>query len=74
MSEDIDVVFINPDSSNSAYQSLSSQYAAIEPPTWALLLAESVRSKGWNPGIIDANAERIHDSEVLARIRILNPR
>lgn len=74
MSEDVDVVFINPDSSNAAYQSLSSQYAAIEPPTWALLLAESVRSKGWNPRIIDANAERIDDNSILARIRILNPR
>ena len=40
----VDVVFINPDSSGTAYQELSSRFAAIEPPTWALLLAESVRT------------------------------
>lgn len=70
----VDVVFINPDSSSTAYQSLSSHYAAIEPPTWALLLAESVRSKGWNPKIIDANAERLDDQSVTERLRSLEPR
>ena len=68
-----DVLFINADSSQGAYQELSANYAAIEPPTWALLLAQSVRSKGWSPKIIDANAERLPDEEVLTRIKVLNP-
>ena len=70
----VDVVFINPDSSGTAYQELSSRFAAIEPPTWALLLAESVRSKGWNPKIIDANAERLSDIAICQRLSKLNPR
>ena len=43
---DIDVVFIVPNNSNKIYQDLSVSYSAIETPTWALLLAESSRSKG----------------------------
>lgn len=69
-----DIVFVNPDSSSVVYQSLSGKYSAIEPPTWALLLAQSVRSKGWAPYIIDANAERLSDAEVLNRIKYLKPR
>lgn len=70
----VDVVFISPDSSLSVYQSLSGNLAAIEPPTWALLLAQSVRSKGWQASIIDANAERLSDGEVAKRILSLQPR
>lgn len=72
--EIVDVLFINADSSATAYQELSARYAAIEPPTWALLLAESVRSKGWNPKIIDAGAEKIHDQLICERIAQMNPR
>ena len=39
----IDVLFVIPSSSQKAYQALKSYYAAIEPPTWALLLANSIR-------------------------------
>ena len=43
----LDVLFVNPDSSARAYQGLANLYSAIEPPTWALLLAESCRAKGF---------------------------
>ena len=46
-----DVLFINPASSNDIYQSLSNEYSAIGTPYWALLLAESCRSKGYNVNI-----------------------
>lgn len=36
-----DVLFINPGNAQAIYQGLASTVAAIEPPTWALLLAES---------------------------------
>ena len=70
----IDVIFINADSSSGAYQELASKYSAIEPPTWALLLAESVRSQGWNPHIIDALAEKLPDTSVSERVKLLSPR
>ena len=70
----IDIVFINPNSSVKVYQKLSSDYAAIEPPTWTLLLAESCRSKGFSCKIIDANAERLDHEEVFKLIDIYSPR
>lgn len=70
----IDAVFINPNSSKFAYQKLADKYAAIEPPTWALLLAQSCRSKGFRVAIIDCDAERLSNSQAIQRIKDLNPR
>ena len=39
----LDVLFITPDSSLTAYQDLSKVYSAIEPPAWSLLLAGAVQ-------------------------------
>ena len=70
----MDILFINPGNAQGIYQDLASEYAAIEPPTWALLLAESVRNKGYKVGILDINAERISNIEVIERIEKLNPK
>ena len=70
----IDVLFITPGNANGIYQNLASNYAAIEPPTWALLLAESCRSIGHKVSLIDINAEQLENSEVVDRIKSLNPR
>ena len=53
----MDVCFLVASSAKKSYQKLSQTYAAIEPPTWALLLAQSCRSVGCTVSIIDANAE-----------------
>ena len=74
MAGEHDVVFLNPSNLIGVYQNLASDYAAIEPPTWALLLAQSVRAKGFKTAIIDAPAELLTDDEVLARIEALKPR
>jgi radical SAM superfamily enzyme YgiQ (UPF0313 family) len=70
----LDVLFINPDSSAKAYQGLANVYAAIEPPTWALLLAESCRAKGFGAAILDCDAERLTIEQALARIEEIGPR
>ena len=54
-----DVVFIIPNNAKKIYQKLSEKYSAIETPTWALLLAESCRSKGFKVKIIDCLAENL---------------
>ncbi len=72
--ERCDVVFLNPSNLEGIYQSLANDYAAIEPPTWALLLAQSVRSQGFKAIILDAPAEQLTDEEILTRIVELNPR
>jgi hypothetical protein len=58
-----DVLFINPGNAPQIYQGLATKLSAVEPPTWALLLAESCRSKGYTAQIIDANAENLSDKE-----------
>ena len=71
---DVDVLFVVPNSSRAAYQDLSDVYSAIEPPTWALLLAESVRSKGFGVGILDTDAERLSLEESVRRVVSANAR
>lgn len=67
-------LFVIPDSSARAYQGLAKIYSAIEPPTWALLLAESCRSKGFEVGILDCDAEKLTLTQSLNRIEALKPR
>lgn len=74
MGKSLDLLLVEPDSSLEAYQSLKSKYAAIEPPTWALLLAESCRSNGFSVGIMDCVAEGLTDNEGIERVLLLNPR
>ncbi len=70
----IDVVFISPGNAKGIYQDLSKDYAAVEPPTWSLLLAESCRSVGYSVDIIDVNAEELTHQQTLDRITNLAPR
>lgn len=70
----LDVLFIHPDSSAQAYQGLAQTYSAIEPPTWALLLAQSVRAKGFGAAIMDCDAEKLTLEAAATRVRELKPR
>ena len=69
-----DVCFLIASSVHKSYQKLAIKYAAIEPPTWALLLAQSCRSVGYKVNILDANAENLLNDQILIRINELNPR
>jgi radical SAM superfamily enzyme YgiQ (UPF0313 family) len=57
------VTFVIPSSAAQAYQALANKYSAIEPPTWALLLANAVRVEGYDPCILDFDAEPARDYE-----------
>lgn len=70
----LDVLFVSPDSSAQAYQGLAATFSAIEPPTWALLLAQSCRAKGYGCAILDCDAERLTIDEAVRRVQNLNPR
>ena len=70
----LDCLFLVTKSSKKTYQKLSQTYSAIEPPTWALLLAESTRSVGFEVNILDANAENLSEEEILKRIKDVSPR
>lgn len=70
----LDCLFLVVSSSKKSYQKLSETYSAIEPPTWALLLAQSMRADGNEVGILDANAENLTEDNIYQRIIKLNPR
>ena len=70
----LDCLFLVTKSSKKTYQKLSQTYSAIEPPTWALLLAESIRSVGFKVNILDANAENLSEEEILKRIKDFSPK
>ena len=70
----MDVLFINPGSGKDVYQSLSTDYAGIGTPYWALLLAQSCRSQGYDVDILDILAERLSTENSIQRIKEINPR
>ena len=69
-----DCCFLVCGNSKKTYQELSKTYSAIEPPTWALLLAESSRSVGFSVNIIDANAENLTEENIFNRIKKSAPK
>jgi hypothetical protein len=70
----LDVLFIAPNNSQGIYQDLAKDYAGIEPPTWACLLAESCRSIGLKVDILDTMAENLSFEQSLNRIKEINTR
>lgn len=70
----LDVLFVEANSSEEAYQELSHSYSAVETPTWSLLLAQSCRSKGYGVAILDCVAERLSLSQAALKIRSLDAR
>ncbi len=74
VNKNIDCSFIVTENSIKSYQALSKEYSAIEPPTWALLLAQSMKSVGYSVNIIDANAEKLSKEKILERINDFSPR
>ena len=65
----LDILFINPGNSKAIYQDLAKDYSAIETPTWALLLAQSMRSVGFSAGIFDVNAERLSTTHAVEKLK-----
>jgi anaerobic magnesium-protoporphyrin IX monomethyl ester cyclase len=70
----LDVLFIAPSNSEAIYQDLAKDYAGIEPPTWACMLAESCRSVGYKVDILDTAALQYSHQESTDIIKELNPR
>ena len=64
----IDVLFVIPNSSKKIYQGLANDFAAIEPPTWALLLASSMRKYNYSCEILDCDALRLTEDQAIQSI------
>ena len=64
----IDVLFIIPNSAKKLYQGLANNFSAVETPTWALLLASSMRKYNYSCEILDCDAMRLTDEEAVKNI------
>ena len=73
MAATLDLVVVNPSFNKRVYQGLSDEFAAIEPPVWAGLLASFARNRGYRVVIIDAQAENLSPQETAERIESLSP-
>ena len=68
MTPKLDLLLVTPPSKNIAFQDLSRDFVAIEPPVWSTLLATFLRKKGVAVEILDAEAESIGYDETARRI------
>ena len=69
----IDILFVNTNSLDKTFQSLS-KYAAKEPPIWSALLAQSLRIKGYVVDILDCEALELTTKQSYDKIKEINPK
>ncbi len=74
MGKPLDIVFVNANASQDIYQDLARDYSAIEQPIWAALMANHVRSRGFNPEILDCEAVGFNDDDALYHLKNMAPR
>jgi radical SAM superfamily enzyme YgiQ (UPF0313 family) len=74
MSKPLDVLFVTPPSRVQVYQDLSRDFAAIEPPVWAGLLATFIRKRGYEAAILDAEASGFNHQQTAEAIAAADPR
>ena len=74
MSRPLDLLLISPGNNRVIYQDLAKDYAAIEPPIWAGLLANFARAKGYGAEIIDQEAEGLSSEQIVERASQARPR
>ncbi len=70
----LDLLVLNPNGRKRIYQELSADLAAIEPPTWGVLIASAVRKGGHSVKILDADALNLDAAETAERVAAENPR
>lgn len=68
MTPKLDLLLVTPPSKDIAFQDLSRNFVAIEPPVWSTLLATFLRQKGFSVEILDAEAESIGYEKTAQRI------
>ena len=73
MSEQLDLLLINPGNRKQTYQTLGQSLTAVEPPVWAGLMATFARGRGLRVEILDAEAEQLTPAEAAARVAERTP-
>ncbi len=70
----LDILFVHPNASKQIYQDLSKKASAIEPPIWAAMLANHVRTRGFSTAILDCEAEGLDWETAASTIKDFNAR
>jgi anaerobic magnesium-protoporphyrin IX monomethyl ester cyclase len=74
MSAQLDLLLVNAGGTRKrVYQNLSTDFAGLEPPSWALLTAGYIRKYGFQVDILDANLENLTAQETAQEIVKRNP-
>lgn len=74
MSDQLDLLLVNPGSRRIAYQSLADDACAVETPIWCGLLAGFVKQYGFTVEVLDANADGLTAVAAAEHVRDLKPR
>ena len=74
MNNKSDILFIHPNASKVIYQDLSKDHAAIEPPIWAGMLANSVRKNNFSCNILDCEVLRLDYEQSVQHIVDAKPK
>lgn len=69
----IDILLINPGDRKQVFQNLGNDFAAVEPPFWAAVIAAYLRQQGVSAALLDANAECLSPEQTARRALELNP-
>lgn len=72
-SNSLEILLVNPGGRLNIYQTLASEFAAIEPPIWVGLIATFLRNRDHDVDILDANAEDLSPEEVAVRVAAASP-
>jgi anaerobic magnesium-protoporphyrin IX monomethyl ester cyclase len=73
MTNRLDILLINPGNRTSIYQVLGNEFAAIENPVWAGLIATFLRNKGVSVDLLDANALDLAPEQVAEEVARRKP-
>lgn len=70
----LDVLFINPDGLPTIYGKLYSSIMTVEPPLWAQMLSQGIKSRGHSTRILDCIMRQLSLPELVKEIEKLSPR
>lgn len=74
MKSEIDLLIVSPGNNRVIYQDLAQEYAAVEPPIWAALIANFARNRGYSVALIDQEGEGLTAGEIARQATEMNPR
>lgn len=69
-----DLLIVSPGNNQAIYQELAREYAAIETPIWAGMLAAHARSRGYSVEIVDQEAQGLSVEEIAERVAHERPK